>query len=333
MNSKVIENIEPFNDIYFKSCFYNSLFPVVNYFRSDLNSILFNDIIVYDSEPEKIESGIGVKYIPVLRDEQLIDHLELEVEMKESSPDIIDRIQTDISQNRPVILWVDSFYEPLRTDTYMKHHTPHTLLIYGYDQKEELFHIIEHKSRENLSYKKRQIAYSDVSLAVKGYQENFMTPDRFSYYSFIALRTNSDSEKNPYAKTEKLQSQLLEEFSARKESIFEGLKHMEKFLEHYRRTVLNEQLLKSNVKSLVEGLNTVINFKRVECYRFKRVFSDNHLLSRVACEIEELWELLRVDVAKYLFFYMYDWDVFYTGVERSEKILQLEYRFYEELVK
>lgn len=326
MNSKVIENIEPFNDIYFKSCFYNSLFPVVNYFRSDLNSILFNDIIVYDSEPEKIEPDIGVKYIPVLSDEQLIDHLKLEVEMKESCPDIIDRIQTDISQSRPVILWVDSFYEPLRTDTYMKHHTPHTLLIYGYDKKEELFYIIEHKSRENLSYKKRQIAYSDVSLAVKGYQENFKTPDRFSYYSFIALRTNSDGEK-------KLQSQLLEDFSARREGIFEGLRHLEKFLEHYRRTVLNEKLLKINVKRLVECLNTVINFKRVECYRFNRVFSDNHHLSRLAREIEELWEFLRVDVAKYLFFYMYDWDVFYRGVERSEKILQLEYQFYEELVK
>ncbi|HEX2926731.1 MAG TPA: BtrH N-terminal domain-containing protein [Ruminiclostridium sp.] len=323
MNSNVIENIEPFNDIYFKSCFYNSLFPVVDYFGSDLNRILFNDIIVYDAEPKGDEDGIGVKYIPILSDDELIDHLKLDVEMKESCPDVIGRIQTDISQNRPVILWVDSFYEPLRTDTYMKHHNPHTLLIYGFDRKQEIFHIIEHKSRENLSYKKRQIAYGDVSQAVKGYQEKFMTPGRFSYYSFIGLRKQ----------TGKHQIQLSEDFSARKENILEGLRYLEKFLDYYRKTVLDEKLLKNNVNDLIKSLNTVINFKRVECYRFKRLFSDKYYLTEMACEIEELWEVLRVDVAKYLFFYTYDRDVFYRGVERSQKILQLEYRFYEELVK
>jgi hypothetical protein len=46
LNGKIIDNIEPFNEFRYKSCFYSSLFPVLNHFNIELFSIMLNDMII-----------------------------------------------------------------------------------------------------------------------------------------------------------------------------------------------------------------------------------------------------------------------------------------------
>ncbi|HEX9061733.1 MAG TPA: hypothetical protein VF941_16260, partial [Clostridia bacterium] len=304
MDARIIENMEPFNEIYFKSCFYNSLFPVINHFRSDINRILTNEIIVYDLENEKDDSSIRIKYIPVLGQEDLINNLGLDVEMKESC-DIIDDAGISISEGRPVIIWIDSFYEPIRADTYMKMHNPHTLLLYGFDRNKKVFNIIEHKHRENLSYKKELIGYNDVIEAYGSYKDNFKAlGDAISYYSFDG-NSYSGVHDSKNDEPEKKKAYFLNSFYEKRTAIFDGLAHLESFLEYYKKTVMDESLLKNNVESLLVSINNIINFKKVESYRFKRIFSESHYLSGMTKEIAECWEFLRIDVAKYLFFSIY----------------------------
>ena len=46
-HEKVIAHIEPFNDIFYKSCFYNSLIPIILHYEKDITPIIINDICVY----------------------------------------------------------------------------------------------------------------------------------------------------------------------------------------------------------------------------------------------------------------------------------------------
>lgn len=47
--AKIIEPIEPFNEIYYQSCLYNSLFPVIRHFQLSILPLLINDWLVYET--------------------------------------------------------------------------------------------------------------------------------------------------------------------------------------------------------------------------------------------------------------------------------------------
>lgn len=54
-NCKVIENVQPFNDVYI-NCYYSSLLPVINKFGKNILPFLLNNFVYikYDKDMKKI---------------------------------------------------------------------------------------------------------------------------------------------------------------------------------------------------------------------------------------------------------------------------------------
>lgn len=57
MNIDILENIEPFNDIWYKNCFYSSLFPIVLYFNKTITPYLFNELYFYSYDSDEMVVG------------------------------------------------------------------------------------------------------------------------------------------------------------------------------------------------------------------------------------------------------------------------------------
>ena len=181
-NRFALEGIEPFNHIFYRSCFFNSLFPVVQAFQKNIYSFLVNDLIIFEQDSEEkqmiedefnINAPNGIRYLPVKPVPQIIFELGMVMKTKSINNELIDDIFRAIDQRRMVIVWVDCYYESIRHDTFQKRHFQHTLLIYGYNKEKRLFDILEHKEADTLSYYKTTISFEDLSASYYGYIEHF----------------------------------------------------------------------------------------------------------------------------------------------------------------
>ena len=91
------------------------------------------------------------------------------VKTQDLSEDIVKDLTSSISNGNPAVIWIDCYYEPIRTDMYLKEHWAHMLLVYGFNEQEQTFDILEQKNREALLYERRTISYVDIVSSYNGY--------------------------------------------------------------------------------------------------------------------------------------------------------------------
>lgn len=289
----ILLDIHPFNDVYYKSCFYNSLFPVIQYLKGSIIPFLLNDTIVY--QIQRREDGVWpeARYLPRQSDSLLLQHAGIEFHAKSKSEKIIPDTMKAIQTGNPVILWIDCYYASIRKDLYETTHLPHTWLIYGYNEEERVFHIIEHPLRDNLAYDKKKVSFEEVTRAYNGYLANFMNFfDEYSYYEYYLSGTG---ERGVLSEPDDQINELKRCYLTGREAIAKGIMELEEYLcdENSRKLMANDQVL--------EGLNTLVNVKQVELYRLKLLFGSSHDEVKIVEDILNLWKAIRAKVAKNLF--------------------------------
>lgn len=331
--NKILEGIEPFNEIYYQNCFYNSAFPVLRHYKKSELSFLTNDIIVYHYDEDKKALGLGTNYIPFQTIEHIVDLEGISVNTQIDSDNIILDIITSIRKERPVIIWVDCFYESIRKDMYLKEHWPHTLLIYGYDESRQIFNIIEHKDRDNLSYDRYTISYADIIKCYKGYLNYFQKCEAIpTYYEFslkeeVPFGESSDKVINNYFEVYK--SNMMN----KKDLVLDGLSMLKKFTNDFEVVALNETMLKDISGDLLGKFNNIINTKMVERYRNQVVLVDQPDLLSIFEDIVDNWNSIRATIARLFYSSDYRLKSIETLLKKLEAICQLEEKYYEQIYK
>jgi hypothetical protein len=321
---KILDNIKPFNEIFYKNCFYNSFFPVVNYFNKNVTRFLVNDILVYKFEGKDEDVALNVEYLPCLRIEQLLRLENMNMINKISCSDIIADIISSVSQNRPVIIWVDCYYESIRTDAYNKNHWPHTLLIYGYDMSRRLFNIIEHRHRNNLTYEKRTLSFEDVSNSYYGFINNFgLDQVAETYMEFYDIRIGEECQTDSTAGG-CYYSTFTSNNHEKKDHIYKGLEDLKHFLEGFEQTAGNEALLKINIEGLLKGVNDIINAKNVEKYKIRHLPNLDSECTVLLEKIIDDWDTVRGILARYFYSSEYIIESLELSVEKIKNIYKLE---------
>lgn len=197
-NYKILDNIEPYNDIYYKNCFYQAFFPVVNHFNKDIALFLLNDIFVYDYDKEKDGLRFDLKALSIESESKLMEEIGIVLQAKKSSS-IISDLKTSINSERPVIIPIDAYYESFRPGVYLGSHTPHNLLVYGYNEYEQTFNILEQISKDSLRCGKNTISYMDTDNCYNGYLNNFLNDNKLpTYYEFYLDQSNPVSNHKDY---------------------------------------------------------------------------------------------------------------------------------------
>nr|WP_279289745.1 SDR family NAD(P)-dependent oxidoreductase [Anaerocolumna cellulosilytica] len=303
-NEVILEGIEPFNDVYYKSCFYNSLFPVVKYFRKDVLAFLTNQIIAYDySDNSKIP--LSVSYHSIKDNSIILNEIGIIAHAKNTSQDIIYDITSSITEGKPVILWVDSYYEPIRNDTFHKKHLAHSWLIYGFNETKRECYIIEHRHSDSLAYEKCVLGYDDVINSYEGFINNFQNDmTRIPSYSNYSLYSDEEINGNKNSQLNHLHV-FGENYLKYKDIVLKGLENIKLFQEIYTTIVEDEKVLSENVVPLINCLNEVINIKKVESYRARMIFRPKTDYAQIVDEITEYWDLIRKKLARYMYSSVY----------------------------
>lgn len=303
-NGIILEGLEPFKDIFYKSCFYNSLFSVVKYFGKDVSAFLSNQIIAYNHDNNQNTISLSASCHSLKNDLTILDEIGISARTKRVSKDIIHDITGSITEGRPVILWVDSYYEPIRNDTYYKKHLAHTWLIYGFNDSKKKCHIIEHRHEDSLDYEKCILGYDDVINSYKGFVNNLQS-DEIDMPSYSEFSLYNDKEGFQYNGQVNHLHVFGENYIKYKEVVLEGLESIKSFQKFYAMIIVDEKALSEHVVSFIECLTEVINIKKVESYRARMVLKVKPNYIRLLDEIIENWDLIRKKLIRYMYTSVY----------------------------
>ena len=292
-------------------------------------SILVNDIMTKEYNKNKI--GFNVEYLSVKDIQDVVFDMGIKMASKISSNNLVDEIINSISNQNPVIVCVDCYYESIRTDSYLKSHWPHNLLVYGYDRQNRTFDIIEHKHRENLTYKQCKISYSDMINSYDSYQVYFQQQLGMELPSYFEFCINQDGLSNVYSMqcvAPECTMLYARNLHKHKELIYQNLEELSKFFNMLKQEAFNENYLMDKVEDLIGVFNNIINAKKAEGYKLLRLFEENHINSKIT-EILYNWAIIRATLAKYMYSLKYEQDAHVVLINSIERITQLEYQSYD----
>ena len=160
----VVGAIKPTN-LFFKNCFYSSLFPALKFLGGDFKPLIANTIYYFTFSKGKLEFiPIDVKSESVLLEEQGITIVKSHQSYNSLNDFIVSRVLNKV----PVIIPVDPYYECNRRDTYNKVHAHHFVLVFGYDSILNDYIVIDQGHIDSLNYEVRRIPMNDILNGYKG---------------------------------------------------------------------------------------------------------------------------------------------------------------------
>lgn len=338
--AKVLDNIEPFNYLYYRHCFYNALFPAIKYYEKDIMPILTNDIAIFELTVLKDFKQLNIRYKSNETIEQLLRKQGITCNTKIASDSIVNDIIFSISNNNPVIIAIDCFYSPIREDLFQKIHWVHYWFIYGYDTVKKEFHIVEHRHRGSLTYKKYVVTFQDLINAYNGalsalndnemsgyfiadYWECSKIP---TYFEFSCDTSPFESNLDTYKKI------FAEGMISSQESIFSGLKQIQAFEEFFKDIVLNEEVLRENVNKFINMINSIINAHKAEIYKTNLLFTDAEDIVVLLNKVVDAWEFIRVKLSRYAYTMVYNIKSLHSTVDKFMQVYNFEKEFYEKYI-
>ena len=146
-----VDGIEPFNKFLFRTCYYHQLISGLSSFGISYESLLISSFTfpVKGFELEKID-------IPEKELEHMLGYQNRNCNLSKK------QLLKNIDKKRPMIVGIDSFYFESRPDTYKKIHTPHFVLVYGYDLENNLLNVVDHAYNNSFEYIKKTIRFDNL---------------------------------------------------------------------------------------------------------------------------------------------------------------------------
>ncbi|WP_341282703.1 non-ribosomal peptide synthetase [Paenibacillus sp. FSL H8-0537] len=293
MTLRHVERIKPFNDLFYKECFYHSLFPILSYYQQSLLPILANDTVIYRYDEDTVH--FQVDYAAAKPLEQLLLGIGIGMETREVGHSVIEELKRAVLSHKPVIVRIDCYYASDRTETYQKRHWPHSWLVFGFDDSTQMFGVIEHDHIERLTYEKRWVSYEDTLQGHLGFMDHFGSETPV-YYEFSAV-TSDGVGSTPDSLLETTASA-----AAHRQQLLEGSLHaLCRFLEKVKQALQAGQLIKDYGESLLDTLNQIVNAKLVDHYRYEQLAGGYLELQSAVVNSLEAWKQVRSLVAKAVF--------------------------------
>jgi hypothetical protein len=327
---KILAGVNPYNDLYYKDCFYNALFSAIQHFNKDIIPFLINDVAVYAFPLEPDDKLLKVNYQSTVPIQQLLNDQHIVTSTRLKSDKIISDIITGISNNRPVIAAIDCFYAPLREDLYQKEHWAHYWLVYGYDGLRQMFNIIEHRHRGSLTYKQYEVSYQDLANCYTGFIKNFpMAGNEPSYYEFDLGNEADTAELKGSAQ---YRHTLAMNILNHKRDLADGLAALQVFLESYREIAADGQKIQNNSVEIIEMLNEIINARKADRYKLQALFSEMDGIAMSLDQVITSWDLIRRKLARCMYTGEYDPGPLEVVSETLGNVYEYEREYYNLLL-
>ncbi|MWC28629.1 SDR family NAD(P)-dependent oxidoreductase [Paenibacillus sp. MMS18-CY102] len=316
----VLPGIEPFNDIFYRNCFFNSLFPAVRSFGRSISPFLANDLVVYEETDGINTAG----YASVRTIEEVFALSGIRAVTEHGSENIVQELLESLSAGQPAVVWVDCYELPIRQDAYGKRHIDHTILVFGFDLRERLFHIVEHDRMENLSYRRRTLPFEDMARAFEGFVEQYVKTGvhEATHYKLASAPAPAELSADPSVQWARCwqdgQGQLAESLAA-----------LERIRSNYINVTATADTLQPHVSHLVAFLNEAALTKRVEIYRLHALLPEAEEEHALLDEILADWEYVRKGMVRYMYGDSFRQDTFESGADRIARIAEQERKLHQ----
>jgi hypothetical protein len=231
MKKNILDNIEPFNKFWFKSCFYHALLSGLGHFGIKAYNVLFSELPVFERD-FKIKPSIK----------------KLNYELKKINIEGLDTVKRAIDEGHPVIIGLDCFYLKTRLETFFKEHLSHFLLVYGYDLEKYIFNVIEHNYANSYRFEKKELDINNVFEANTGFKLYYAK----SKYDSYKIVSEYGDDKDVYGELIKSKP-----FS---ESFINNIYNMNMLKEHYLK----------DKKALSEHYDIILNYV-IECKNSRQI--------------------------------------------------------------
>lgn len=287
-----VEDIKPFCGVFYKDCYINALLPVFMKCSSE-NLFFANNIYLYRYDDTRKGIPIFLENIEIVKECDLLQEAGIKVKKELIIDDIVSELKKSISQQKPVLIRVDCFYEENREDFFHKKHWPHVVLVVSYDDENEIFTIIEHDNIDSYQYKEYEISYQSLAESYKGSIEQFHDGVSPSYFEY------SYSNKTPSPSIEYVQQRYLTNLKVNSEAIAMGLQHLidfGKWIDSERKDAFYE-----NIDEIIFIMNDIINGKKVDMFNRNAIFADRLDIVEQNDKILNEFEMLRTQILKVKF--------------------------------
>ena len=331
MDYKVLQNIEPYNDIWYKSCFYHAFFPVINHFDKSILPFILNDFFVYMLNTNNNYQSLTLDCLGIRNEEDILKSIGIHVQCIKSSADIARDLISAIDCESPVNIHIDSYYESIRSDVYKKVHCPHVLLIFGYNKLEKYFHAVEHRYRESVLFEKRTISYSDIVDSYNGYIKNYHKATRHPTFMKYSLNICRHDKKKLSCTFDIWIRDYINNILRKELEITQGLNNIKYYSESIKNIFFDISALNLNVDNLLDNLNKIVNYKNAQRYTLLKAFKPEPEIILLLESIISCWSFVRGIIGKYKFSGIYDVKSFSLSIEKIIRIYSLEQEYYDKL--
>ena len=321
-----IDNITPFNAVFYRSCIYNAIFAVMNHFDADELPVFTNDVIFYGTVDD-IDSTSKVKYLGKDPLEKILDDSGIKMSDRHIQQHVIEEIISSINRQHPVVIGVDCFYESGRKEFYKKSNWPHNILVYGYDNEAQEMIVLEHTGINNLDYHEQRISYLDIDYAYNSNRIKFPTFEQGRYYLEF-----EKSDRSMALLTDGLFSQYVRMVSEHLADIRTNIDLLQDILDLIERSTADLDTIKKNNERIIKFLDAIIEAKSAQVYMFERLTSIGPVIGKGKEQLSDIlkkWKLLRNVIYKTVLTGVFNDESMIRARKEIAMIPDLERKYYD----
>lgn len=276
----IIDNFHPASS-FRMDCYRHSLIPIINHFNMMWEIFMLFPLnhFSFDGKLECVEFS-DIK----------INHMLMDVGIKRSfvkvsDEDLIDVICSSIDNKYPVIVYIDSFYNPSFPSIYMKHHSQHCIPIYGYNRENEEFNIIDSDYIDDFTRKECSISFSDLKNCFLSYVKHYNSVSDIQVFSKIQPKCQNTKKKyiglfkDIVCNNEDPLTKYHEEFGD--------------FCKYFENIYNNQEIMLKLSSSLYMAFNKMINAKHIEYVGYKIILSDYMEIIKIIENLIEKYNYVR----------------------------------------
>jgi len=266
-------SIKPFNKIFFKNCYYNSLFSILMYFDVGIDDVLSNNIPVYSIKSDFILN----EYIEIQREDKLLFDLGMTiVEEYVEYESFYELIMNNIKSKSPLLI---ALYNEVGFEKFA--------LIIGYKCDSSVF-VIHQQHSDSLTYVEEMMTVKELTRRhLFGNKQKLVRVFLFNY-----------SQDHARKDIRRCAISFIDNMTNNIEIILLGLKKLKDYSTCFSNILESTDI--ASYSCLVKNINTIINSCRVTRMVING-YRDCFELLKLKNNIESNWCYIRNKVMKSYF--------------------------------
>jgi amino acid adenylation domain-containing protein/non-ribosomal peptide synthase protein (TIGR01720 family) len=307
-------SIHPFSEIFYKDCFYHGLFSALDGFGISRKPFLLNHISScgYNLEHHSLEAA----NLEIKKEEELLNMYGLQAEKVDFSSHFVAMVKAVLLNNKLILLPVDCYQLSYRKDSYHSRHWSHVVLIYGYNEMNQTFWVVDHDEIQSQQFQCLPAAYQDMESGYCGYKECFAANSPYAY----AISKKEDYHAGrEFELAESLHHNFLKE---QKEVLQNNLAAIIQYQNELEKLFQYEKRESERWQDCLFHLNEIIKGKMAEQYKVHSCMEDEQLIGAMD-QVTTSWMMLRTKMQRYIILgkgTSADISTLITNIRKEERI-------------